>query len=333
MVHPGRTRAQTDMHRVVFLDRGTIAPHIVLRQLDFAHTYEEYERTSDDQVLHRLQDATIAIVNKVSLNADTLSRLPRLRLVAVAAKGTDCIDTAFCRRSGITVVNVRDYAGVTVPEHVFALVLSLRRSLLPYRQDVLAGEWQRAEQFCFFHHPIRDLGGARLGIIGRGVLGRKVAAIGEALGMNVCFAARKGERSPDPPFVRWEEFLATSEVISLHVPLTSETRGLIGAAEFRQMTRQPLIINTARGGLVDEEALERALEERLIGGAGIDVTLPEPPYPDSTLMRIAALPNVIVTPHVAWASDEAMQRLADQLIDNIKSYVAGNGFDEAANAD
>ncbi|WP_237478642.1 D-2-hydroxyacid dehydrogenase [Lichenibacterium dinghuense] len=321
------------MHQVVFLDRGTIARQIALRRPNFAHDYVEYERTSPEQVLDRLRSATIAIVNKVVLTAEILGRLPTLRLVAVAATGTDCIDKAFCREAGVTVMNIRDYAVRTVPEHVLALMLALRRSLIPFRQDVLDGEWQRAGQFCFFHHPIRDLGGARLGIVGKGALGQRVAAIGEALGMDVRFAGRKGERSPGPSHVSWEEFLATSDVISLHVPLTAETQGLIAMAEFRRMERRPLLLNTARGGLVNEEDLERALREGLVSGAGIDVTSPEPPTRDSPLMRIAALPNVIVTPHVAWASDEAMQGLADRLIDNIETFVAGEELDPATGGD
>jgi glycerate dehydrogenase len=181
----------------------------------------------------------------------------------------------------------------------------------------------KSGQFCFFHHPIHDLCGARLGIIGEGVLGQRVAEIAKAFGMLTMFAAHKGKAGLGPLYTPWEEVLETSEIITLHSPLTPETRGMIAMPEFRRMRRRPLLINTARGGLVVEEDLEEALEEGLISGAGIDVTLPEPPPADGPLMRIATRRNVIVTPHVAWASEEAQQTLADQLVDNIENFVAG----------
>ena len=203
-------------------------------------------------------------------------------------------------------------------------MLALRRNIIPYREDTLAGEWQRSGQFCFFTHPIRDLGGARLGIIGEGGRGQRVAEIARAFGMITMFAAHKGKSGLGPLYTPWDEVLETSDIITLHSPLTPETADMIAMPEFRQMERRLLLINTARGGLVVEENLERALEEGLISGAGINVTMPEPPPADGVLMRIAKRRNVIVTPHVAWASDEAQQALADQLIDNVENFVAGN---------
>jgi glycerate dehydrogenase len=291
--------------------------------LAFPHTLTEHQQSCPDEVVERLAGASIAIVNKVQLPAKVLARLPELRLVAVAATGTDCVDKAYCQEHDIAVTNVRGYSVNTVPEHAFALMLALRRSLVPYREDTLPGEWQKSGQFCFFHHPIHDLGGARLGIIGEGVLGQRVAEIAKALGMITIFAAHKGKAGLGPLYTPWEEVLETSEIITLHSPLTPETRGMIAMPEFRRMRRRPLLINTARGGLVVEEDLEEALEEGLISRAGIDVTLPEPPPAHGPLMRIAERRNVIVTPHVAWASEEAQQTLADQLIDNIENFVAG----------
>ncbi len=311
------------MHKIVFLDRATISPRITLRPLAFPHTLTEHQQTSPDEVLERLEGASIAIVNKVQLPAKVLAQLPELRLIAVAATGTDCVDKAYCQEHGIAVANIRGYAMRTVPEHTFALMLALRRSLVPYREDTLAGEWQRSGQFCFFHHPIHDLGGARIGIIGEGILGQRVAEIAKAFGMIPMFAAHKGKAGLGPLYTPWEEVLETSDIITLHSPLTPETRNMIAMPEFRRMRRRPLLINTARGGLVVEEDLERALAEGLISGAGIDVTLPEPPPADGPLMRLARRRNVIVTPHVAWASEEAQQTLADQLIDNIENFVAG----------
>lgn len=311
------------MRRIVFLDRSTIAPQVRLRRPAFEHEFIEYPSTDAGQVVERLSGAAIAITNKVPLPAAALERLPGLRLIAVAATGTDCVDKAYCGTHGIAVANIRGYAVNTVPEHTFALMLALRRNLIAYREDVVAGRWQQCGRFCFFDHPIRDLAGARLGIIGEGVLGQRVADIGRAFGMVPMFAAHKGRSGLGPLYTPWDEVLATSDVITLHSPLTPQTRGMIAMPEFRAMKRRPLLVNTARGGLVDEADLVRALDEGLISGAGFDVVVGEPPAPDSPLMRVAARRNVIVTPHVAWASDEAQQALADQLIDNIDNFVAG----------
>lgn len=311
------------MQRIVFLDRSTIAPQIRLRRPAFAHELVEHATTRADEVVERLRGATVAILNKVPIDAAALAQLPDLRLVAVAATGTDCVDKAACAARGVAVSNIRGYAVNTVPEHAFALIFALRRNIIAYRDDVIAGRWQQSGQFCFFDHPIRDIAGARLGIIGEGVLGQRVADIGRALGMVTMFAAHKGSHGLGPLYTPWQQVLEDSDVITLHSPLTPQTRGMIAMPEFRAMKRRPLIINTARGGLVNESDLVTALDEGLISGAGFDVVTEEPPSPDNPLMRVANRPNVIVTPHVAWASDEAQQALADQLMDNIEAFVAG----------
>lgn len=311
------------MQKIVFLDRATLAPQIRLTRPSFEHELIEYDHTRADQVVARLDGATIAITNKVPLTAETIARLPSLKLVAVAATGTDCVDKEACERHGIRVSNIRGYAVNTVPEHAFALMLALRRNLIAYRDDVLNGEWRKSGQFCFFNHAIHDLGGMTLGIIGEGVLGQRVAEIAKAFGMRTLFAAHKGREGLGPLYTPWDEVLATSDVITIHSPLTPQTRGMLALPEFRAMKRKPLIINTARGGLVDEDALVRALDEGLISGIGFDVLSTEPPDDDNPLMRIAKRPNVIVTPHVAWASDEAQQALANQLMDNIARFVGG----------
>jgi glycerate dehydrogenase len=311
------------MHKIVFLDRATIAPQIRLRPPAFDHQLVEHERTAADDVVARLQGASIAITNKAPITAAALERLPALRLVAVAATGTDCVDKAACQARGVAVANIRGYALSTVPEHAFALILALRRNIVAYRESVLAGRWQESGQFCFFDHPIRDLKGARLGIIGEGVLGQRVAEIARAFGMVPMFAAHKGRSGLGPLYTPWLEVLETSDVISLHSPLTNETRGMLGMPEFEAMKRRPIIVNTARGGLVDEAALVRALDAGLVSGAGFDVVDGEPPAADNPLMQAARRHNVILTPHVAWASDEAQQALADQLVDNIEHFVDG----------
>jgi glycerate dehydrogenase len=315
---------------VVFLDRETLAPSVRLRPPAFPHRWVEHQRTAPDEVLPRLRGASVAVLNKVPLREDVLAQLPDLRLVAVAATGTDCVDTAWCDRNGIAVANIRGYAVHTVPEHVFTLILALRRSLLPYRRSVEAGRWQEARQFCFFDHPILDLHGARLGLVGGGSLGNAVATIAGAFGMEVVFAGRKGDAAPAEGRMPFDEVIATSDVISLHCPLRPETRGLIGAAEFARMKPEAILINTARGGLVDEAALTEALRSGRIGGAGFDVAMPEPPPADAPLMRLLDLPNFILTPHVAWAGRGAMQALADQLIDLVDGFQQGKPFNLVA---
>lgn len=310
-------------HRIVFLDRATLAPQIRLRAPAFTHEWTEHDDTAADQVVPRLAGATIAVLNKVPITAAALERLPALKLVAVAATGTDCIDKAACAARGVAVCNIRGYAVNTVPEHTFALMLALRRNIVAYRDSVLAGRWQASGRFCYFDFPLRDLAGARLGIVGEGVLGQRVAELARAFGMVPLFAAHKGRADMGPLYTPWTEVLETSDVITLHSPLTAATRGMIGESEFRAMKCRPILINTARGGLVDEAALVKALDERWIAGAGFDVASGEPPAADSPLMRVAARPNVIVTPHVAWASDEAQQALADQLVGHIENFVTG----------
>lgn len=311
------------MLKIVFLDRDTLSPETVLRAPAFPHEMIVHDRTAPADVATRIADADIVISNKAPLSREALSRAPRLKMIAVAATGTDIVDLTAAREQGITVCNIRNYAKHTVPEHTFALMLALRRSILPYRQSVLDGRWQEATQFCFFDHPIADLGGSTLGIIGNGTLGKAVGRIAEAFGMTVLVAGRKGSGEDKPGQTPFDEVMRRADVITLHCPLNAETRGIIGAREFALMERKPILINTGRGGLVDEQALEQALEKGEIAAAGFDVTDGEPPAADSPMMRIAARPNVILTPHVAWASREAIQALADQLIENIELFVAG----------
>ena len=305
---------------IVFLDRSTLQANV--RRPEFEHTWQEYPVTAVGELAERLRDATIAITNKVPLRAETLRRLPQLRMIAVAATGYDVIDIAYCNSNGIAVANIRNYAVHTVPEHAFALITALRRNLLAYRRDVENGRWQQVEQFCFFDHPIRDLYGATIGIVGEGVLGQGTANIARGFGMTVLFADHAPPKAAGVEFTPFEEVLTRSDVISLHVPLTAQTRHLIGIEQFRKMKRTAILINTARGGLVDEPALVQALGEGLIAGAGFDVLSKEPPKEGNPLLALRQ-PNFILTPHVAWASDGAMQFLADQLMDNIEAYVSG----------
>ena len=308
------------MEKIVFLDRSSVVAQ--LRQPAFPHQWQEYPATRTEQVLERLHDATIAITNKVHLRRETLAKLPRLKMVAVSATGADNVDIAYCRERGIVVSNIRNYASHTVPEHVFMLMLALRRNLLAFRADVMQGEWQKAAQFCLFTQPVRDLYGSTLGIIGSGSIGKSVAQIAQAFGMKVMLAEHKGETTVRPGYTAFNTVLRDSDVLTLHLPLNEMTRYLIGQPEFECMRPGALLINTARGGLVDEAALLQALQSGRLGGAGFDVLAKEPPTEGHPLLDIN-LHNFILTPHVAWSGIEAMQTIADQLIDNIEAYIAG----------
>lgn len=316
----------TSLTRIVFLDRETLSDSVELPQVPFKHELQVYGRTAPDQVAERIADADIVISNKVALRREHLQAAPNLKMIALAATGSDNIDLDAARERGIVVSNIRDYAVRSVPEHVFALIFALRRNICAYRQSVKEGRWQEAQQFCYFDYPIRDLAGSTLGLIGSGSLGQAVATMGRALGMKVIFAQRRGQTivSNADDRLPFEQVLEQADVLSLHCPLTAETQNILGMAEFERMApRRPLLINTARGGLIDNQALEHALRQGWLGGAGIDVCTPEPPPADHILMRLLDLPNYILTPHIGWASQEAMQALANQLIENIAAFHRG----------
>jgi glycerate dehydrogenase len=293
--------------KIVFLDRDTLPSHTHLRKPAFDHELVSYDRTSAAEAAARIADADIVLVNKVRLDASALSAAPRLKLIAVAATGTDNVDLDTCRARGIAVCSI----------------FALRRSLCAYRDAVRAGRWQASGQFCFFGHPIRDLAGSTLGVIGDGVLGQAVAGIGRALGMNVQMSAFKGRTNMGGLYTPFERVLAESDVITLHCPLLPQTRHMIGATEFASMRRTPLLINTARGGLVDESAVGPALDAGQISGAAFDVVTQEPPGPGHPFLTLLDRPDFILTPHVAWGSEQATQTLADQLIDNVEAFARG----------
>jgi glycerate dehydrogenase len=306
------------MERIVFLERDTLT--VEPRRPAFEHAWQDYGSTRPEEVFERLKEATVAVVNKTPLGADVLERLPSLKLIAVAATGTDNIDLEFCRARGIEVRNVRGYARETVPEHVLMLALALSRSLPGFRADVRAGLWQRAGQFCLHTREVRDLHGSALGVVGYGTLGRGVEGLARAFGMEVLISERRGAEELREGRTPFEEVLRRSDVLTLHVPLNAETRNLIGREELGLMKNTAILINCARGGVVDESALAAALREGVLGGAGVDVLSAEPPDADNPLLD-PDLPNLIVTPHVAWAGRRAQQTLADLLIDNIEAFV------------
>ena len=308
------------MERIVFLDSEGLPAK--LRTPHFSHEWHEYPTSSPEVVVERLRDATIAIIDRVFLGEAELAQLPRLKLIAVAATGFDNVDIAACRRRGIAVANVRNWSR-SVPEHVFALILALRRHLLSYHEAVQSGAWQRADNYTLLQEPMPlSLSGSTLGLIGYGGLGRAVAILAHAFGMQVLIAERKGAGTIRDGRTGFDVVLAESSVLVVLCPLTEATRGLIGSVELGRMPRHGLLINCARGGIVDEQALATALQRGDIAGAGVDVLSEEPPRSGNPLLTLKQ-PNLIVTPHVAWASVQSLQVLADQLIDNIEAFVAG----------
>lgn len=308
---------------IVFLDRATLVAE--LPPLTLSHTWTEYDGTDPADVVARCRDAHIVITNKVPLSVQTVAQLPYLELVAVAAAGTDNIDRRACAERGISVINCPDYSALSVPEHAIALAMALRRNLVGYWRDMPGGAWSRSNAFFAELHPVADLHGATLGIVGGGPLGRRTGRLGEAFGMHVLFAERREAATVRPGYTPFDEVLRQADVLSLHCPLQPDTCGLIGERELRAMKPGALLINTARGPIVDEQALLRALDEGWIGGAGLDVLAVEPPLADHQLL-VRPRHNLIVTPHIAWRTPLAMQRLARQLVEGIqRQYEAHDG--------
>ena len=306
--------------RGVFLDAGSLAQSTIdMTPLECdSLRWEFYDFTSPSILDERIVAADIVITNKVMLDAKSMTAAKQLKLICIAATGTNNVDLAAAKGKGVTVCNVRGYATPSVVEHVFALLLALVRHLPEYHQAVLAGRWQKSVHFSFIHHPIHELNGKIMGIIGYGELGQAVARVAEAFGMRTMIAERPG-RAPRAGRVALSEMLPQVDVLTLHCPLTKETRALIGAKELRLMKRGAILINTSRGGIVDELMLLEALRSHHLGGAGVDVLSQEPPI-DNPLLS-ADIPNLIVTPHIAWASRESRQRLVNELAANIQAYL------------
>ncbi|SBS67724.1 D-2-hydroxyacid dehydrogenase [Vibrio atlanticus] len=310
--------------KVVFLDRATIPSQIHLKPLSFEHQWVEYDFTSPEQVSERVEDADVVITNKVVLNESNLAQAQQLKLIAVSATGMNNVDVEYCKGNNIAVANVQGYATQSVPEHVIAMLFTLKRNLFGYHQDIEAGEWQKDKQFCFFTHPIQDVAGSTLGLIGSGSLGQATAILAKAIGMNVIFTERKGADSCREGYLPFDTVLQQADAISLHCPLTEATRNLISERELTMMKSSAVLINAGRGGLVDEQALVEALKSNEIAGAGMDVFTQEPADNSNPLLANSHLPNLLLTPHVAWGSDSSIQKLSDILIDNIDGFVAGN---------
>ncbi|MEZ9319381.1 D-2-hydroxyacid dehydrogenase [Vibrio sp. 10N.286.51.E5] len=310
--------------KVVFLDRATIPSQIHLKPLSFEHEWVEYDFTAPEQVSERVEEADVVITNKVVLNESNLAGTKKLKLIAVSATGVNNVDVEYCKSKNIAVANVQGYATQSVPEHVIAMLFALKRNLVGYHKDIEAGEWQKDKQFCFFTHPIQDVAGSTLGLMGSGSLGQATAMLAKAIGMKVMFAERKGAESCREGYLPFDTVLKQADVISLHCPLTDATQNLISERELTMMKSSAVLINAGRGGLVDEQALVEALKKHEIAGAGMDVFTQEPADNSNPLLANSHLPNLLLTPHVAWGSDSSIQKLSDILMDNIDGFIAGS---------
>jgi glycerate dehydrogenase len=307
----------------VFLDLATVARgELDLGRLVSACArWTLYDYTGPEETAARIAGAQVVAANKVLLDRPALASAPELRLVCLTATGTNNVDTDAARNLGIAVTNVTAYATAAVVQHVFALMLAHTTRLLDYRAAVASGAWSSSAQFCLLDFPIYELAGKTLGIVGYGELGRAVARVAGAFGMQVLVAQRPGG-PPQAGRLPLAELLPRVDVLTLHCPLADNTRDLIGAAELALMRPTALLVNTARGGLVDGVALAAALRAGTIAGAALDVLSVEPPPPDHPLLA-ADIPNLILTPHTAWASREARQRVVDEVARNIGAFAAG----------
>lgn len=309
------------MEHIVFLDSNILQKR--LRTPSFEHCWQEYASTQPDEVVARLQGATIAITNRVVLSHSVLAQLPSLRFIAVVGTGVDCVDLRACQQRNILVSNVRDWCTTSVAEHIFALILALRRHLIALHEDVQAGAWQRSLSPYLPPPSIPyGLAGSTMGIIGYGTLGKAVEQLARAFHMNVLIAEHKGKSVARPGRTLWQEMLQQSDIVTVLCPLTEETHGLLGEEEFQMMRTDSLLINCARGGIVDEQALAHALQSGRIAGAGVDALSSEPPDQKLALLALH-LPQLIVTPHLAWLNRVSLQNLADQLVENLEAFAGG----------
>lgn len=287
--------------------------------------YKGYDRTSKEQILERCKGAEIVICNKTVLRAETLRSLPDLRLVAIAATGMNNVDLEVASELGIEVKNVAGYSTASVAEATITFALALLKNTIYYDHYFKGGEYAATEDIFHFGRSIRQLRGSKWGIIGLGAIGREVARLATAFGCEVAYTSTSGKaREEAYPQMALNELLAWGDVVSIHCPLTPTTKGLIGEAELRKMKTTSIIINVARGGIIDEEALAKALNDKAIAGAGLDVFSREPLHA-SPLYSLTDNYSLVAAPHTAWASDVARKELIRKIAENIKAYLDGRG--------
>jgi len=307
--------------RAVFLDYSTMGPDLDMSPLtELLPELEIFDATSDEQIAARIRDAEFVIANKIKLTDELLAAASKLRFIGLTATGTDNINLESAQQHDVAVCNIRGYCTRSVTEHVFGLLLSLTHNLHRYTAAVRHGAWQHAPDFCMLAYPMRELSSMTMGIVGPGQLGQSVAHIAREFGMQVIVSARPGTEADDAVSV--DELLARSDVISLHCPLTDQTRGMFSTDAFRKMKSSAILINTARGALVDSAALAAALESGEIGAAAIDVLPYEPPTRGDPLLDYRG-DNLLITPHVAWGTQQARQDAIQEVAENVQAFLGG----------
>ena len=287
-----------------------------------------YPETSDRQVSERIADADIVLTNKAQISALSLSQASRLKMISIMATGTNAVDLRAAAENQVAVCNALKYGTGSVVQHVWALILALTTKIADYQRLAVDGTWQDSSMFCLLDFPVEELQGKVMGVVGAGDLGRGVAKVAEAFGLEVIYAALPGRQYPDQTRVDFNEFLGRADIVSLHCPLTADTTNLINKAELALMKPSALLINTARGGIVNEVALVQALSDGSIAGAGIDVLTNEPPREGNPLLD-ETISNLIVTPHCAWIARQSRQRLVDQTVDNLRAFLQGEPLPRA----
>ncbi|MGB1807447.1 MAG: D-2-hydroxyacid dehydrogenase [Porticoccaceae bacterium] len=314
--------------RGVILDCDSLGPD----DLDFSAlhnlpvTWTIYGNCPDSEVIERIGDAEIVMTNKTMVNALTLSQAPNLKLITLPATGTNVVDLEAAKKQGVVVSNAVNYGTASVVQHVWSLILALTTNLQSYSRDVMNGSWAESGSFCLLEYPVRELEGKTLGIVGAGDLGKGVTKIAQAFGMQVIYAALPGRSyTDDLPRLELNRLLPMVDILSLHCPFTPQTKNLISSSELALMKDSALLINTARGPLIDEPALKQALINGEIAGAGLDVLSVEPPVEGNVLID-SAVPNLIITPHSAWIAVESRQRLIGQMVENISAFLDGKAL-------
>ncbi len=289
--------------------------------LELNKNWQRYDSTTKDQRLERLQNMHIAVANKVVFDGEVLAQLPELKVILLTATGMDNIDLEYCQANDISVYNVSDYGTASVSQHVFSLLLALATSLNDYQTMTRNGEWSKCEHFSSLQYPIQELAGKTMGLIGYGTLAKGVEKLALAFDMKVLIAARAGSESAPEGRVLIDDLIPQVDVLSLHCPLTPVTNKLVNRGFLEKMKPSALLLNAARGAVVDNEELAQALRDGVIAGAGIDVLEQEPPPADHPLLAVD-IPNLILTPHVAWAAIEARQRVVEKVADNLKHWLS-----------